>query len=728
MDSSKEYFAFISYKREDERWAEWLQHKLEHYRLPSNLNGRTDLPKEIRPIFKDTTDLNPGNLPRQIHEALEQSKHLIVICSPRSARSEWVNKEVETFIGMGRADRIIPFIIEGTAFAKSPGDECFPPALKALPEEQEILGANINETGRDAAAVKVVAQMFQLKFDTLWQRHERYRRKRRRAVTTGLLCLLISVCGVAYWMWQKNAELERQNEIIFRAKLEQDIALSKNHLYRNNPEMAIVALEEVRRNLPALDSLTRARYDELLLAINDSLSVRPIHLLTQDAPAPSDSAIGMGELIASNPMFRYSKEDEDGHKGLYITRHEKGGVVQDTISDWYPNHIHIAVNRERTYAAIFKEGDPKFDCIEGPDMKESPKKSGIRIYPLDGGALKNFINCWGYFPYLVYPIALSSDADKLIYREVWRDNDWIWLADFRKGTRTSVRGWVDNEITYSASNHADGAFSPDDEYYYLHYSKDNKIAVYDTRDTRPIYTFGYEQCDTVYWDEASDLRVSSRGYTYVWSVRRGNLTKIFHAGPSLIAAVALSNDCQMAAAACADGTVSVWKLSTGECLWNGKVIDSPSDIAFTRDGRSLWVISGFNKLRGVDLVDKRTFMVVSKEPEKEHIPYHPYGGYLHFTDDGRHCISYFDYGSQYALYDVQERRQLEVADEVPQFPLPEETYRDPDLTDKESAEPITKKLSADSTTVIEGYPNGTLKVRSTLFSTGHTGLADQTLR
>ena len=47
MNQEKEYYAFISYKREDEKWAKWLQQKLEHYKLPSNLNGRTDLPREI---------------------------------------------------------------------------------------------------------------------------------------------------------------------------------------------------------------------------------------------------------------------------------------------------------------------------------------------------------------------------------------------------------------------------------------------------------------------------------------------------------------------------------------------------------------------------------------------------------------------------------------------------------------------------------------------------------
>lgn len=47
MAQEIEYFAFISYQREDEKWAKWLQDKFEHYIFPTNLNGRTDLPKNI---------------------------------------------------------------------------------------------------------------------------------------------------------------------------------------------------------------------------------------------------------------------------------------------------------------------------------------------------------------------------------------------------------------------------------------------------------------------------------------------------------------------------------------------------------------------------------------------------------------------------------------------------------------------------------------------------------
>ncbi len=217
MEQNREYYAFISYQREDERWAKWLQHKLEHYRLPSNLNGRTDLPREIRPVFRDTSELNPGNLPQQIHDALAASKHLIVVCSPRSASSLWVNLEVEEFIKMGKGDCIIPFIVDGRPFANDPSEECFPPAIRNLPKEQELLGANVNEMGRDAAAVKTVAQMFGVRFDTLWKRYEREQKRKRALVIAAVALFVLAVLGVAAYILQQNFEIKKKREELQKA-------------------------------------------------------------------------------------------------------------------------------------------------------------------------------------------------------------------------------------------------------------------------------------------------------------------------------------------------------------------------------------------------------------------------------------------------------------------------------------------------------------------------------
>lgn len=179
MNDKHKYYAFISYKREDEEWAAWLQHEFEHYRLPSTLNGRPDLPTEFGPIFRDVDELSAGNLPAQIHEALEASAHLIVVCSPLSAKSEWVNKEVSDFIEIGRRkgfdniDNVFPFIVEGTPHAARAAEECFPAILRDLPASRERIGGNVNETGRDKAFIKTLAGMLRIGFDELWQRYEK---------------------------------------------------------------------------------------------------------------------------------------------------------------------------------------------------------------------------------------------------------------------------------------------------------------------------------------------------------------------------------------------------------------------------------------------------------------------------------------------------------------------------------------------------------------------------
>lgn len=210
MQEQKEYYAFISYKREDEKWAKWLQDKLEHYRFPTNLSGRTDLPKNIRPTFRDVTDLNPGLLAEEIDNALRNSEWLIVVCSPRSAKSPWVCKEAQVFIDLGNADHIIPFVIEGTPFSNDTAIECYPEALLNLTGKKELLAANINEMGRDAAAIKVVARMFNLRFDALWQRYEREKKRIRRIFLLGIsIITIISFC-VAGWIWNQNIQLKER--------------------------------------------------------------------------------------------------------------------------------------------------------------------------------------------------------------------------------------------------------------------------------------------------------------------------------------------------------------------------------------------------------------------------------------------------------------------------------------------------------------------------------------
>ena len=198
---AKDYFAFISYQRKDEKWAKWLAYQLEHYHLPTTLNGRTNLPKDLRPVFRDIDELSAGNLPNQILQALTNSKFLIVICSPNAVKSEWVDKEISDFIRLKGADHVFPFIVGGQPFAQEPEQECFPEALRSLSGQEERLGANINEVGKSAAVVKLVSGLLDVSFDSLWKRFERERRLRK----IGIACIVATVClalGLTYWLSQ----------------------------------------------------------------------------------------------------------------------------------------------------------------------------------------------------------------------------------------------------------------------------------------------------------------------------------------------------------------------------------------------------------------------------------------------------------------------------------------------------------------------------------------------
>jgi hypothetical protein len=203
-DRRFEYYAFISYAHSDVRWARWLHRKLESYHIPTVIRRQMPhLPTRIRPIFLDTADLSSGILRESLRHELVDSRYLVVICSPHSATSEWVNKEVEAYIELGRADRVLPFIVDGEPYANDPVKECFPPVLRSV--EGDVLGLSVQKFGKTQALVKVVAALLSVKFDTIWRRHKRAERQRFCMYACGLLLAVFAVLTYSYGYVLTNA-------------------------------------------------------------------------------------------------------------------------------------------------------------------------------------------------------------------------------------------------------------------------------------------------------------------------------------------------------------------------------------------------------------------------------------------------------------------------------------------------------------------------------------------
>ncbi|MBP5213487.1 MAG: TIR domain-containing protein [Bacteroidales bacterium] len=174
--------AFISYSHHDAKIAEWLQKGLEHYRISKNsgfANPVDPTRKHLRPIFRDRTDLAAGRLYDLINQNLENSMFLLLICSRRAAKSEWVNKEVQYFIEHDRYDQIIPIVVDGIPFSGS-SRECVPPVLLDYTREnpdKELLCIDLTAEGEFRTLMAVVARILGVPFDMVYDRQLRHRRK-----------------------------------------------------------------------------------------------------------------------------------------------------------------------------------------------------------------------------------------------------------------------------------------------------------------------------------------------------------------------------------------------------------------------------------------------------------------------------------------------------------------------------------------------------------------------
>lgn len=218
------YWAFLAYSRQDNCeqrldalgtghlcWADWLCDGLKTFSVPPEFAGQVNargeiIPERIHSIFQDEEE-QPDNasLGEGVRTALEQSKYLVVICSPRSARSRHVNEAVRYFKQLGRGSRILPIVVAGVPNATdsskpgvSPDDECFVPAMRhpVLPDgsldtarheggyifadarrgggKQEILVADINEAESDLekAKIQLIAGLIGVGFNGLLRREQ----------------------------------------------------------------------------------------------------------------------------------------------------------------------------------------------------------------------------------------------------------------------------------------------------------------------------------------------------------------------------------------------------------------------------------------------------------------------------------------------------------------------------------------------------------------------------
>ena len=338
------YYAFISYSHEDEEYAKRIQKKLTEYKLPSVIRKANPLlPDNVRPIFRDATNLTTGMLQGTLHSELEHSKFLIVLCSPNSAKpndenKHWVNNEVQHFIDIGRAEFIIPVIVGGEPHAENLEEECFCPALLSLPGGDELLGIDIRKSEKhkisfaksikrklgipdeddleEKATVHIVAKMLGLAIDDLWDWNKKAQKRKAytRLFTSAAIFVVMLTVGLTVYFKKFHVYHEYYVDYVERA--------IKRY---NGTDIKFVGLGQLTSNeIKSRESHLRFDYKagKLIKIVNENSVRIPISSMELEYNEKTED---VQAVVTKNMFDSVLMRNEYGQQGTVIDLKNKDG-------------------------------------------------------------------------------------------------------------------------------------------------------------------------------------------------------------------------------------------------------------------------------------------------------------------------------------------------------------------------------------------------------------------
>ena len=194
------YDVFFSYRHRplDGEITQKVFNAIESYRLPKPIRAMGC--PEIRRAFRDTEELPVSRiLTDTIDKALHSTNCLVVICSTDTPSSEWIDREVQTFIELGRAEHIYPLLITGDP------ESSFPPSLKLVPDVMDRV-MDIRTPGNpvkkmmakaETELLRVIAGIVGCKEKELLREHKLRRNRRLAARAAGAAAVFAAVAGVS---------------------------------------------------------------------------------------------------------------------------------------------------------------------------------------------------------------------------------------------------------------------------------------------------------------------------------------------------------------------------------------------------------------------------------------------------------------------------------------------------------------------------------------------------
>lgn len=272
---SVHYNAFISYRHGplDSKIAAAVQKQLERFRVPKAIAKATGI-RKIQRVFRDKDELGMvGELNENIEEALVNAEYLIVICSPATRGSIWVQKEIELFLKTHSPNRVLAVLADGEPEDVVPellryrevemeDDDGVLHTIK-VPREALLCDYRLPAAkARREELPRLAAALLGCTYDDLRRRQKQYRNRRIAAagVAAG-----VAVTGLAaYYAWsakqiQENYWQSLYNQSTYLASESQKTLDSGDRL--TAMLLAIHALPEEEGDRPVVPAAVKALAD-----------------------------------------------------------------------------------------------------------------------------------------------------------------------------------------------------------------------------------------------------------------------------------------------------------------------------------------------------------------------------------------------------------------------------------------------------------------------------------
>lgn len=344
------YDAFISYRHSelDMFVAKKIHKSLETFKVPRAVAKKSGK-KNIKRVFRDQEELPIGSdLGDNITGALKESEYLLVICSPRTPESYWVEKEINTFIKLHDREHVLAILIEGEP------EESFPPQLLVddYGNPVEPLAADVRGSSNREVAQKIRSEVMRLaapilhcSYDDLKQRH-RERRMKKAMATVSILAAL----GIAFGAYNAyNNAIIREN---YHAKqVNQSKYLAKTALQLleegDRQTAALIALEALPSKENDRPYVPAAQYalSQTLHAYDTGNAISMDRNLKHDLPVSEFAFDLTGDRLISkddgNNIYVWNVADGELLAQIAPEIGDNGYVVNSIGQFLYEDHVII---------------------------------------------------------------------------------------------------------------------------------------------------------------------------------------------------------------------------------------------------------------------------------------------------------------------------------------------------------------------------------------------------